>query len=373
LEIAEHDIGAKPSWTMELELELARLVECLSGNEAVDPAAFYDALASTTTLDSHQLGDAVTALRVLLYTIKTASSNKALRRILHISVTEGSLQQTMTGERLKKGRMVRRTKVKKQAMSCPFAVPGDCSTLLEALAKATVEPQSVQGLDWDHISDYQEEERKELGNDEKEWTTTKTAQLASLPRHLLLHLQRFRFENDTVALLSSEVDVPETLDMTAYTTDNMRSCCLQYQLTGAILHVSDSGEETGGHYVALIRTSDARWFLLDDDNVMPLKAESVLDFVSGRPTKMDESYCATVLAFSRTCECSDTVPLFCELRLEAQSNLIGKRLRIRWKSGKYYSGVIESYNEESGKHSIEYDDGDVREYTLSKKIIQWIE
>jgi hypothetical protein len=212
-----------------------------------------------------------------------------------------------------------------------------------------------------------------LCSDEKEWATTKTAQFASLTQHLLLHLKRFRYENDSVVLHSSELEVPESLDMTAYTTDNERSCCLQYQLTGAILHVSNSGEETeGGHYVALVRTRSSRWFLLDDDNVIPVPDNSVLDFVNGQQTKMEGSYCATVLAFSRACECTDTLPLLHELRQEAQSSLIGKRLRIRWKSGKYYSGIVEAYNDKSGKHRIEYDDGDVREYTLSKKTVQWI-
>lgn len=109
------------------------------------------------------------------------------------------------------------------------------------------------------------------------------------------------------------------LDMTTFTTDNKRSCwCLQYQLTGANLHVSASGEEPeGGHYVALVRTSNSRWFLLDDDSVMPLTDESVRDFVSGRKTKMEESYCATVVAFSSTCECTDTLPLLSDLRHEA--------------------------------------------------------
>lgn len=125
--------------------------------------------------------------------------------------------------------------------------------------------------------------------------------------------------------------------------------------------------------MALVRTSNSRWFLLDDENVMPLTDKSVLDFVSGRQTKMEESYCATVVAFSRTCKCTDTLPRLHDLRQEAQSSLIGKRLRIRWKSGKYYSGVVESYDDETGKHRIEYDDGDVREYTLSKKKVQWLE
>jgi Ubiquitin carboxyl-terminal hydrolase len=387
LEIAKHDAGGgsmhtnTPSWMMEL----AHLVKCLVSeqDDIMDPTSFYHALTSATTLNPHKLGDAATALRVLLYTIQTTSSNNALEKLLHLSVTGGRLQQTMMGELVDKGKTIRRTKVKEIPMSSPFVVPGDCSTLSDALARVTVEPQFIQGLHWDHVSDYQDSIRKDLGCDEKEWTTTKTVRFASLPQHLLLHLQRFRYENDNVTLLSSDIDVPDQLDMTAYITDNTntRSCCLQYQLQGAILHVSTNEEEEteGGHYVALVRTSDSHWFLLDDDTIMHMTdVKHVLDVCSGRPTEMMEEYtnnccCATVLAYSRTCQCTNTFALLQELRQEQQSSLIGKRLRIRWKSGKYYSGVVVSYNDKSGKHRIDYDDGDVREYTLSKKTIQWIE
>lgn len=51
--------------------------------------------------------------------------------------------------------------------------------------------------------------------------------------------------------------------------------------------------------------------------------------------------------------------------------LVGRRLRVRWSKGKFYSGIISKYDETTGKHTIEYDDGDIREYKLSKKTIEW--
>ena len=53
-------------------------------------------------------------------------------------------------------------------------------------------------------------------------------------------------------------------------------------------------------------------------------------------------------------------------------SVVGKRLRVRWAKGKYYTGVVDSYDESIGKHRIKYDDGDVRDYILERKTVEWI-
>lgn len=52
-------------------------------------------------------------------------------------------------------------------------------------------------------------------------------------------------------------------------------------------------------------------------------------------------------------------------------HLVGRRLRIKWSKGKFYSGIVTKYDASSGKHQVLYDDGDVKEYFLAKKTVEW--
>jgi len=405
LEIAEHSSDVIPHWVQELASLTQRLF--CDSSDTVNPMPLYDALASKTTLDPHDLGDAARALRVLLHTLQ---QHDLLQPILNETVMGGVVEQTVTGECIQGGKLIRRTKVKEKRMSCPFPIPNGegVSTLTEALQKATVETHPILGMDWSQVSGYHEEQQDTTNGEDYEWTTNKTSGFSSLPKHLMLHLQRFHYENDSVKLSTNVVDIPRELDMApcmSHEKKQLSACCCQYQFTGAILHVSDSNtfsEEEDGHYVALIgqTNKNASWYLLDDEKVTLLPdEEEVLNFVSGRPTsiKVEGSYCATVLVYSRRCDCDSatTIDLLNCLRERLQQEatqqfnkgevatltvdwsrpheLIGKRLRVRWKSGKYYSGKVTFYDEQSGKHCITYDDGDVRHYTLSKKTIEWLD
>jgi hypothetical protein len=55
------------------------------------------------------------------------------------------------------------------------------------------------------------------------------------------------------------------------------------------------------------------------------------------------------------------------------TQLVGKRLRVKWAKGKFYSGRITHYDVSTGKHRVMYDDGDVKEYNLAKKTIEWLD
>ena len=54
------------------------------------------------------------------------------------------------------------------------------------------------------------------------------------------------------------------------------------------------------------------------------------------------------------------------------SGWVGRRLRVRWKCGTYYAGHVTAYDPNTGKHTVTYDDGDVRDYRLAQKSFEWI-
>jgi len=47
---------------------------------------------------------------------------------------------------------------------------------------------------------------------------------------------------------------------------------------------------------------------------------------------------------------------------------VGKRVSIYWpKDRKSYGGVLAKFDTESGKHTVRYDDGDTKQYDMSKR------
>jgi small nuclear ribonucleoprotein (snRNP)-like protein len=54
-----------------------------------------------------------------------------------------------------------------------------------------------------------------------------------------------------------------------------------------------------------------------------------------------------------------------------QEKWIGRRLQVQWSQGKWYPGVITNFDASTGKHTVTYDDGDIRQYNLAKKKIDW--
>ena len=47
--------------------------------------------------------------------------------------------------------------------------------------------------------------------------------------------------------------------------------------------------------------------------------------------------------------------------------MVGKRIEIRWSYGRWYKGVVASYDAAAEKHHVEYDDGDTGDYDLKTK------
>ena len=50
-------------------------------------------------------------------------------------------------------------------------------------------------------------------------------------------------------------------------------------------------------------------------------------------------------------------------------DIIGKRIKILWKNNTHFAGKISKYNKKNKTYTVEYDDGDVREYNMELK--QW--
>lgn len=59
-----------------------------------------------------------------------------------------------------------------------------------------------------------------------------------------------------------------------------------------------------------------------------------------------------------------------EKNWEILDSNIGKRIEIKWSSGKYYPGTITNF--QNGKHEVHYDDGDVRWYYLNEMVMRLI-
>jgi len=51
--------------------------------------------------------------------------------------------------------------------------------------------------------------------------------------------------------------------------------------------------------------------------------------------------------------------------------LVGRRVTVLWSKGKRYKGVCTHYNPSDGKHSIVYDDGEQKRYTMTEKTF-WV-
>jgi uncharacterized UBP type Zn finger protein len=363
-------------------------------DKPVDPTMLYKILEKETTLQSNDLGDAVRALRTLLQAIRsevstnntTIAAFSTLTTLLDLEL-HGRMEQVVTGRK----RTLARQKAKACPQACPFAVPSAAS-VTDGLLQATMEPQEITGYSWDHVEGYQETQVEDSLSDT--WVTSKTSAFQSIPATLLLHLQRYSFVDGQVEVLANPMDVPLRLDVGNYCKGHVEA--LEYELTGCLLHVSGSPKaeegERGGHYIALIRQGE-RWILLDDEDTTQLHYSEgvILDFLSGRPSNVElkagTGFCAMLLVYSAIpIGTNETINALRSTFLEQvkeemeqqppelrwDHTLIGRRAKILWAKGKYYAGTVIAYNDVMGKHKVKYDDGDVKEYNLRQKTVEWI-
>lgn len=368
--------------------------------EALDPTSLYQNIEKILpSIDQNEVGDASTVLYELLVLIRKEGGDE-WKVLLEKTVLGGETRQLLTGTKKEGAFLLKRTKIAKaKSMACPFPLVGKFHSIEDAL-DLTVNPQVVNGYNWDRVSKEMYQEVKVELDDTllraehtEEWNTTKIMQLEKIPKHFIIHLERFTYNEGVKALSNPKIQIPPILEKSIYSTSIAFEGKLK--LRGGILHVSDdSAIEEEGHYVTVLRnegkdqSGNSTWYLLDDETCSPpLNEERILDLLGGATDEKGRFCCGTLLAYSSEEEDPEMVPILSEIVRKAgerssvkgalslvndPESVVGKRLRVRWAKGKYYTGVVDSYDESIGKHRIKYDDGDVRDYILERKTVEWI-
>ena len=360
----------------------------------MDPSRFYKAIKENTSIDPNDIGDAVTAIRRILLAIRAASATTSSASTTTAATLDelfklqlrGFVRQDIVG---RKGSL-QRIKSKDREMACPLPISGRLGSVELGLAHATTSRQCIKEFDWDQVNNYIESDLLTDGEHDKDdhddsWETYKVNHFMSLPQCLLLHLERFSYGGDGILCPTIEtLNVPLRIDMRNYLSDSDSGSSCQYNLHGAILHVLDregqDDNEEGGHYVSAHLVGDDSWYLVDDEVVSRIPSVDIIAFLSGRPCLNAGTKCTyIVVLLLYCCEDADSSPYMLEnLRTELaalgkseEHSVIGRRLKVKWAKGKWYAGAVSGYDEATGKHSVLYDDGDVRHYNLEKKVIKW--
>lgn len=251
-------------------------------------------------------------------------------------------------------------------------------------------------------------------------TVTKSLHIEALPPLWILHLDRFMMHHENGKTIkahpsTSLIDIPEQFDVHE-TFDNLHGI---YNLVGAILHVSQDADddeeeedaENGGHLVTLVKIQDCNsiysYCLIDDADRTPIERDVAKDLLRGGSSftfsSGDRGRCdmrGVLVVYERVyisdnttngddeaihdgddsslrleqlqSQIRDQVLQTTMARQEAALAMVGRRLRVQWSKGKLYAGVVAAYDPATKKHTVQYDDGDVREYKLSRKTIEWL-
>lgn len=392
------DHGYHPSRILS---QLASLLQALlddDTSEAVDPSVLFKSLSnfssssskSALSLDPQDVGDATTAIAILLKVISQQSPDWA--ELIDLC-TSGWMRHSITGKKLEnhgqheKIAFVCREKTgKSKRLPCPFALVGQYSSLPQAFEQS-IKAEIVQGYNWEtqkpesyneSIQEQNFQTNPAYGPSEVEWTTTKSMIFERLPRYCFFHLERFGYDkNGDKTLRNASVEVPLSLDATL--TLGLNGTNHHLHLLGGILHVSEGGSiEEEGHYVTLLRQQEnASWLLVDDESCKSVETEqTALDLLAGTTDATGSFICATLVVYGRSSEDestdADLASLVKKIQDESPEDLIGRRLRVKWAKHKFYAGEIQSYDSCTGKHVVLYDDGDKKEYLLSEKTVEWI-
>jgi len=386
------------------------LIEEGSEPSYIDPSNLYGLLQTSVSIDPHDLGDAVTAFRRILQAIRRRFSGLDGLSDLMEKLFGGSVLQEIVGFKGNK----QRAKSVSRKLTLPFIVSGNALSLQEALLHATIKPQHpIKDYTWGETGNYIETEMTAENNlfvsdeDAKfdKWRTYKKIWFERVPQYLPIHLQRFSIIDGTATPVNTIMEIPLILDISTFYKTQLADACNEFHLCGAILHVWDLKEQEveegdeNGHYVCLVLVDNV-WYLIDDEIVVAFESnQEMIEILEGRcSTFAHLEYCRfiTVLVtyqheknrdkeswreeFMKEMNCkftkmSPTGDFEGEDRTLNTStwdqSLLGKRLRVRWSKGTYYRGIILNYNAETGRHTVQYDDGEVRVYKLSEKTIEW--
>ena len=264
-------------------------------SKAVDPMPLYEVLPPA--LNYQDVGDAATALRAILTTIRSGleemrnsqnnideaivdDAKNSLDACLCGSISqriEGTMRTTDTdasGNKIVK-LLKRRKPDKERKMTVPFPIPvRGYACLDDSLRSTTTDAQVISGYDWEAVEKYvQSEMVLETVETEKDaasssgssyssdsssdtsssgsysssncedcddevgdaWKTSKYALLNKVPQYLFIHLKRFEYKGGRIQKLSSVLDVPKKLDVRQYSVESGRSN--EFELYGAIVHI----------------------------------------------------------------------------------------------------------------------------------------
>lgn len=145
------------------------------------------------------------------------------------------------------------------------------STTLESLISAFFTPTRLEGSD-----KYQCDKCQDLTN------ATRSTHLASLPKALVLTLNRFRYSSSTMrkAKVMQKVIMPELLSIASE----------EYRLSAVVVHSGPTAD--GGHYYSYSRlptaTGYSQWYRFDDRSVSEMSFDHVRDACRAMP--MDSAY-----------------------------------------------------------------------------------
>ncbi|KAG5355963.1 putative ubiquitin carboxyl-terminal hydrolase 16 [Yarrowia sp. B02] len=94
-------------------------------------------------------------------------------------------------------------------------------------------------------------------------SATKTSRINEFPEHLVIHVKRFKFVNDSPKKMGSPIDYPAELDLGHYSAK--KSGHVPYKLIGVIAHCGRT--TASGHYIAHVRQPNGKWATYDDELV----------------------------------------------------------------------------------------------------------
>lgn len=379
---------------------LDQLLDAETPAHDIDPNDFYDKVQDAARIPVHKLGDAVTSMVKMLTLLR---EDQALGQIMETALYSGRCSSLLHGklnDASTKYIVERNKRTKERALPVPLhvAVPKseeNSETSLEEAIRQSLAPQPVDGYQWS--GSYDETRVRLPGGlplpvkDDAELETTKQLQIHELAPFWLIHVDHFANIGGRVQSLRQKCTIPMTIDATIVC--QLRSDgSSTYSLAGAILHLSDRDassevvdDEEDGHYVVVVRSSgsdDVTWTLVDDMTTTEIDQETCLNLLAGCKSNLSENgtYMQACLLVYESVDAThriqprlrDLLEQVKESKQKAES-VVGRRLTVLWGKGKYYAGVVLSFDQATGKHTVQYDDGDIRSYNLSKKTIQWLD
>jgi len=93
-----------------------------------------------------------------------------------------------------------------------------------------------------------------------------------LPDYLIIHLRRFEESEKGLKKNKNPIEYPLEIDMSRFCSKSWANQG-KFQLIGLIIHKGNSLGE--GHYVALSRRNDGKWYYCNDAQVTEIEEELV--------------------------------------------------------------------------------------------------